>query len=60
MSCLKSLKLPSGMTKLCNFVNEDYDYDYDNIYIFLFKHNHNYIFINKIEFLQQKQYYKLY
>ena len=25
--CPKSLKLPSGLTKLCNYVNNDYDYD---------------------------------
>ena len=25
--CPKSLKLPSGLTKLCSFINKDYDYD---------------------------------
>ena len=31
LSFPKSLKVPSGLTKLCNFVNKDYDYDYCNL-----------------------------
>ena len=33
VSCPKILKLPSGLTKLCNFVNKDYNYDYIDVKI---------------------------